>query len=656
MSWELDFEREETIEDILRQAAGLCGSFQKGEEAVLKLKKAYSAVYGLGERFNGVNQKGKRVHGEVVEKFCHQGEISYCPVQFFMTDAGFGFFTDTRTVVDYVFEEEITITLRKDHEGKFPKGVLLTGTISEMLQEYVRRTGAVRRIPRWSLGIWMSANRWHTEKEVLEQVERAEKLEFPGSVLVVEAWSDEATFYRFNEHGEWPHPEEMVRTLKEKGIHTVLWQIPVLKKMEEGKSHPVLEEDIEYAVKHDLCVKNQDGSLYRIPEDHWFGGSLLPDFSRKETRDWWFSKRQYLLDMGVDGFKTDGGEFVLTDEAAVEDGRTGKELRNAFAEDYIRAYEEFVGPERVLFSRAGYTGQQRFPIQWAGDQQSEWSELRGVLSAGLSAGLSGIVYWSFDIGGFAGPLPTAELYERATQLAVFMPVMQWHSEPVGGQFAELMPSAGGINDRSPWNLARIYGDEEFLGNIKKLHNLRMNFLPYLAWEAERSAREGLPMARHLCLDYQEEPYNEYFEREFLLGDLLICPVVEEGMKEITVYLPKGKWYPVSSVLFGNVQEEKEVFYEGSTFYVLPVKEHGIPVFLREGGMFALELPKNGKPGERSWNIQETELCIWVAGEKGERNCSDGNGETLHISWGTEDIQAVYRKKNTEKDCKKIWLK
>lgn len=655
MSWELNFEKEETIGDALKQA-GLCGSFQKEEEAVLKLKKNYNAVYGLGERFNGVNQKGKRVHGEVIEKFCHQGEISYCPVQFFMTDAGFGFFTDTKTVVDYAFEEEISITLRKDHEGKYPKGFLLTGSITEMLQEYITRTGAVRRIPRWSLGIWMSANRWHTEKEVLEQVEEAEKLEFPGSVLVVEAWSDEATFYRFNEHGEWPHPEKMIQTLKEKGIHTVLWQIPVLKKMEKGKSHPVLKEDIEYAIKRDLCVKNQDGSLYRIPEEHWFSGSLLPDFSKKETRDWWFSKRQYLLDMGVDGFKTDGGEFVLTDEAEVEDGRTGKELRNAFAEDYIRAYEEFVGPERVLFSRAGYTGQQRFPIQWAGDQQSEWSELRGVLSAGLSAGLSGIVYWSFDIGGFAGPLPTAELYERATQLALFMPVMQWHSEPVGGQFAELMPSAGGINDRSPWNLARIYGDEEFLGNIRKLHNLRMNFLPYLAWEAERSAREGLPMARHLCLDYQEEPYNKCFEREFLLGDLLICPVVEEGMKEITVYLPKGKWYPVSSVLFGNVQEEKEVFYEGSTFYVLQVKEHGIPVFLKEGGMFALELPKNGKPGERSWNIQETELCIWVAGEKGERNCSDGNGETLHISWGTEDIQAVYRKENTEKDCKKIWLK
>lgn len=50
------------------------------------------------------------------------------------------------------------------------------------------------------------------------------------------------------------------------------------------------------------------------------------------------------------------------------------------------------------------------------------------------------------------------------------------------------------------------------------------------------------------------------------------------------------------------------------------------------------------------------FASWVAGEKGERNCSDGNGEMLHISWVTGDIQAVYRKENTEKDCKKIWLK
>ena len=112
-----------------------------------------------------------------------------------------------------------------------------------------------------------------------------------------------------------------------------------------------------------------------------------------------------------------------------------------------------------------------------------------------------------------------------------------------------MPSAGGINDRSPWNLARIYGDEEFLGNIRKLHNLRMNFLPYLGLGGGAKCQGRTSHGPASLLDYQEEPCNECFEREFLLGDLLICPVVEEGMKEITVYLPKGKWYPVSSVLF-----------------------------------------------------------------------------------------------------------
>ena len=81
-----------------------------------------------------------------------------------------------------------------------------------------------------------------------------------------------------------------------------------------------------------------------------------------------------------------------------------------------------IGAEQTLFSRVGYLGAQRCPIHWAGDQASTFSELRAVLSAGLSLGLSGVPFWSFDIGGFAGGLPGAELYLRATALSVFAPV------------------------------------------------------------------------------------------------------------------------------------------------------------------------------------------------------------------------------------------
>src|SRR5699024_4143290 len=148
-------------------------------------------------------------------------------------------------------------------------------------------------------------------------------------------------------------------------------------------------------------------------------------------------------ELGVDGFKTDGGEFIYRDDVRFADGSSGRAGKNRYAQQYTAAYTRHLAPEQALFSRAGYAGQHTTPIHWAGDQQSQYSELASALRAGLSAALTGIPFWSFDIGGFAGPLPSLDLYRRATQLACFVPVMQWHSEPDGGQFRELMPGGEG---------------------------------------------------------------------------------------------------------------------------------------------------------------------------------------------------------------------
>jgi alpha-D-xyloside xylohydrolase len=144
-------------------------------------------------------------------------------------------------------------------------------------------------------------------------------------------------------------------------------------------------------------IHNQPDSRYTIPEDHWFAGSLLLDFTNPEAVDWWFEKRKYLLTLGVDGFKTDGGEFILSDDVVAANGCTGLEMRNGYAASYIKAYSRFVGKDRVLFSRAGYKGQQKYPIQWAGDQMSTWEEFHHILSAGLSIGLSGVPFWRVAI-------------------------------------------------------------------------------------------------------------------------------------------------------------------------------------------------------------------------------------------------------------------
>lgn len=613
------------------------GGYWEKETCVLSLAQPYRAAFGMGERFNRVNQKGLTVETEVFEKFCNQGEVSYCPVPFFFTDGGVGLFVDTLTVVRFSFGDCIKVYIQKDSRGRLPLAYLFMGTPREILGAFTDVTGKPAAVPKWSLGPWMSANRWDTQEEAEAQLALAKRHGFPHTVMVLEAWSDEETFYRFNGGGKWKDPAAMVQKLKGEGIHLVLWQIPVLKRMGDGQAHPVQDADWAYAREHDLCIKNKDGSPYRIPEDHWFGGSLLPDFSNPETVEWWFAKRKYLLDMGVDGFKTDGGEFVLTDDVVSADGLTGLELRNAFASRYVQAYAAFAGKGRVLFSRAGYTGQQRVPIQWAGDQMSTWEEFRHVILAGLSLGLSGVPFWGFDIGGFAGALPEKELYERAVQAAAFAPVMQWHSEPVGGQFAEQFPGSGGINDRSPWNIGAFYRDEELVERLRYWFLLRMNLLPYLYQQSLVSADSGLPMMRHLALEYPQEERALLAEDCFMLGDLLVAPVLEKGKDGRKVYLPKGAWnslWPVDVRDGQGEAAEKIRRLQGGKVWEVHCGRDRIPVFLRDGGCVALHLDESLRLGSDVGNGGDgyRRLCFVTAGPEGNYRFKDDLGNEIMVSW------------------------
>lgn len=250
----------------------------------------------------------------------------------------------------------------------------------------------------------------------------------------------------------------------------------------------------------------------------------------------------YLLEMGVDGFKTDGGEFVYREDLRFHDGSTGREGVNRYARDYEQSYRRFLGESRILFSRAGFTGQHTVPLHWAGDQQSQNSELKSALRAGLSAAASGILFWGFDLAGFAGPLPTPDLYRRATQMACFCPVMQWHSEPDGGQFKELMPGGEGNNERSPWNMAAAYNAPAFMEEMRFWYRLREKLRPYIWQTAQKSAEESRPLMRPLVYEWPDDPNAIDCEDEYLFGDaLLVAPLLEENAEDRTVYLPDGQW-------------------------------------------------------------------------------------------------------------------
>lgn len=609
----------------------------------------YRGAYGMGERYDALNQKGRTVANRVEEKFCFQGSKTYCPAPFFWTDSGFGLYVETDEITTFRFGEgSIAVELPPNC------GVaLFAGTPGEIIRDYMGLFGPAKLPPEWAFGPWISANRWNTQAKAEEQIQKLKEYGFPASVLVLEAWSDEATFYVWNgakytpvpdgraleredfdfTGSPWPDPEGMIRALHDAGLRLVLWQVPVYKK-QGHKETPNRQNDLDRADARarGLCVQNSGGAPYVIPEGHWFPGSMVPDFTNPDTVDSWFAKRRYLLDMGVDGFKTDGGEFICDDGARFHDGSTGRQGQNRYPQDYTKAYTDFLGEGRVLFSRAGYAGQHTTPIHWAGDQQSRNRELKGALTAGLSAALTGIPFWGFDIGGFAGPLPTLDLYRRATQLACFCPVMQWHSEMDGGQFRELMPGAEGNNERSPWNMAQSFESPEFLDEMRFWHRLRVNLQPYLWMTAQDCAARSRPMMRPLVYDWPDDPLAIAAEDEFLLGDsLLAAPLLEENAESRPVYLPRGQWVG----LFDHTWHEG-----GQT--VTAGGGSRLPVFLRGG--FGLPLALD--PGSPLGSVPQSKegrygsLHFLLAGPCGEQPFRDGRGNDFTIAWSAGQVSIM----------------
>jgi len=349
----------------------------------------------------------------------------------------------------------------------------------------------------------------------------------------------------------------MVDWLHAQGIHVLLWQIPVMKVLDQP--HPQHETDRAYFEQNGFGVHDADGSLHKV-RPFWFRGGYLWDVTNPAAREWWLNKRAYLLDdIGIDGFKTDGGEHLWGANTHFADGRTGAELWNEYPKQYTQAYYDFSNRKReaITFSRAGFAGSQRSPLHWAGDENSTWDAFKHSILAGLSAGISGIPFWGWDFGGFSGEIPSAELYLRAAAMAVFCPVFQYHAE--FNQHRE--PN----RDRTPWNIQERTGDARVLPIFRDLMRVRQRLMPYIWQEAQHSAASGEPMMRALQLWYPgASPYQYFFGR-----DLLVCPVVDADVTRCSVFLPPGQWRNLWT----------DGLYTGNTTIELDVPLERIPVFV-----------------------------------------------------------------------------
>lgn len=565
-------------------------------------------VVGFGERFDAVDQRGRTLDAIVFEQYKSQGEHgrTYLPMPFAHVIGaaggeswGFHVRTSRRTWYDVGASAPDRLVVEAALGGGEREALevaIYAGAPADVLRAFLDEVGRAEELPDWVFRLWASGNEWNTQEIATARMDTHRELDIPVGVVVIEAWSDELAITEWRDarwalhadgsprsasdltypaDGAWPDPRAWVDDMHARGIRVVLWQIPLLKTdgtlerddqdWQPEQTRQVLADGAAL-VRDGHAIREADGAPY-LNRGWWFPRGLMPDLSTPAGREAWTAYRRYLVaEHDVDGFKTDGGEHAWGHDLRYADGRRGDEANNLNAVHYARAFGDLLrscGKAPVTFSRAGFTGSQPHGVFWAGDEDSTWAAFEHSVTAGITASACGIVYWGWDLAGFSGPVPDAELYLRAAAAATFMPVMQYHSEFNHHHLP--------LRDRTPWNVAEVAGDPGVVDVFRRYAHLRERLVPYLAEQTRRAIATDRPLMRGLFFDWPDDAAAWAWPHEFGLGDdLLVHPVTEPGATTWRTYLPAGRWVDAWS---GDV-------HDGGRVVERDVPRDVVPVFCR----------------------------------------------------------------------------
>ena len=481
-------------------------------------------LYGLGERFDGVERRGRPVDFWNKDVIGTSSGRSYINVPFLFSTRGYGLFLNSSCRTDWEVGTLDGSTLGFGLEDAAMDYFIIHGPRpADILRRYASLTGFSPTPPVWSFGLWMSRNSYESWDVVRQVALGLRERGIPADVLHLdtlwfqEDWNCDLKFAA----DRFADPEENMRRLRENGFRVSLWQYNFVPPKPNNDNY-------KEGVENDYFVKGPDGKLFAYPPGttgDWIDDAII-DFSNPEAAEWYADKIKRLIRMGAATIKTDFGEGIPED--GVFRNIEGRRFHNLYTLVYNAAIAEAireVSGERIVWARSGTAGSQRYPVHWGGDSQCSWAGLAGTLKGGLSLGLSGFAFFSHDIGGFIGR-PTPELYIRWAQLGLFSSHSRCHG-------------AGNSNSREPWTFG-----PEAERVFKKYDTLRYRLLPYIYTQALQCSRSGKPMLRHPVIDYPDDPNVRGLEDEYLFGDsFLVAPVLAplDETRRRRLYLPAGTW-------------------------------------------------------------------------------------------------------------------
>ncbi|MCA9905401.1 MAG: hypothetical protein KC547_16210, partial [Anaerolineae bacterium] len=197
----------------------------------------------------------------------------------------------------------------------------------------------------------------------------------------------------------------------------------------------------------------------------------------------------------------------------------------------------------------------RYPIYWSADPAADFDSLACTIRSGLCAGLSGIPFWSNDIGAYRG-MPSPRLYVRWAQFGLLCSHSRMH----------------GDSPREPW-----YFGAEATAIVRRYARLRNRLFPYLYSTSYDAIQTGMPVIRALALAFPDDPGGFREDLEYMLGDwLLVAPIYDESDQR-TVYLPPGEW----------IDYWKKVRHVGPAHIRVDAPLDTLPLFVRAGAIIPM---------------------------------------------------------------------
>ena len=443
----------------------------------------------------------------------------------------------------------------------------------QIISGYREITGKATMLPKWAMGFWQSRERYKTQDEILNTVKefRSRKIPLDNIVLDWSYWKEDQWGSQEFDLGRFSDPDQMIKKLHDQHVNFMISVWPKFYKDAEtyntfNKANFLFKRNIADG-RRDWIAKGYQNTFY-------------DPFNSAARTAFWELMNKNLYHKGIDAWWMDATEPDMHSNLSVP---IRKELMTPTAvgssTTYFNAFplqnaktvyegQRHENPEQRVFilTRSAYAGSQRYAATtWSGDIASRWEDMKSQIAAGINFSLSGMPFWTMDIGGFS--------VERRYEKALAEDLDEWRELNTRwfqfGAFVPLFRVHGQFPFREVYNIAPE--DHPAYKSMLYYNQLRYRLMPYLYTLSGKTYHEDYTLMRGLMMDFPSDPEVLNIGDAFMFGpSLLINPVYTYKERSRSVYLPAGQgWYDfyTGKHLPGAQRINADADYERMPIYV-----------------------------------------------------------------------------------------